>query len=419
MTSKSLTTKEPLSFREALGILVDINVSHDEWGNLPFISMVKPPAGQKEFPDPVMVCKMVSERSVEVLANNFNWNDRRDRLAVREGKPRKNSWDTIQRKGLLRDKIQYRLNKVSTEEIFRKALLVIRKTDWKPIKGSRGPVRVFDRQKLAAAVLTGFYLGLTWVALEKRFRDTRTDLRTACGRKKGAPLVPTVPIFYKVFIQIPDHVLEAAWRLLGKSCTSAWEQITGVPAPLEFVVDGCNHPTPFQESFLYRGTVAWRRMTLPFHLITRNRPHVVEWLHIPRNDRSSMRDVRSILEKLPAGSTVLGDNAYDAGYLQETAAKSNITLIAKPYHHFGCKPQNKYRIKAHIEFDPVLYRRRKLGERIFGILKKRGILVNKRMTARTIWKGLRWALVAHNLGALVKLEVKTTIFRTVSPFCSL
>jgi len=132
MTGKSLTIRESLSFREALGILVDINVSHDEWGDLPLIAMVKPPTGQDSFPDPVALCKKISERSVKVLKEYFMRNDRRDRVAAKQGKPRKNSWNTIQRRGLLTDKVQYRLTKLSTRKIFDKALAVVQKAGWNP-----------------------------------------------------------------------------------------------------------------------------------------------------------------------------------------------------------------------------------------------------------------------------------------------
>ncbi|MFW9995358.1 MAG: hypothetical protein ACFFD4_25195 [Candidatus Odinarchaeota archaeon] len=36
------------------------------------------------------------------------------------------------------------------------------------------------------------------------------------------------------------------------------------------------------------------------------------------------------------------------------------------------------------------------------------------MTIKTIWQGLRWALVAHNLLTLIKLTIKKDIFKTAN-----
>jgi hypothetical protein len=414
MTGKSLTTSEPLSFREALGILTDINVSYDEWGDLPFITLIKPPAGKKNFPDLETIVEMVNQRSVKILADNIKRNDRRDRTARRVGNLKKGSWSTIQRKGLLVGKVQYRLDNLSTRHYFDQALASIRDCGWSMPCGARGPVPVFDRQKVAAAVLTKFLLYRTWVALRRALVDACIDLRTDHGKEKGANPVPSVPILHGTFASIPGEVLEDICCQLSQRCSAIWEEITGAPAPLEYVVDGSTHPTPFHTLCNYGEIVTWKRVSLLFNLITRNIPHTVEGLLIPGERGLSEKDIRPMLQNIPARSTVLGDSAYDINYLYKFASKSNITLMANPREYFGKPASSWFRKRVHAKFDRQLYRRRKLGERIFGILEKRGILAIKRKTVKTIWQGLRWALVAHNLLALIKLTIKEDIFKTIN-----
>ena len=129
-----LSTQKPLSFREALGLLTNINVSYDEWGNLPFMALIKPSTRYKELLKPLNLCQYLTDRSVEILKKNIIRNDRRDRMAQILKKPKKSSWGTLQRHGLFVDKIQYQLDNLRHQDYYTLALEFFEQQGWSVIK---------------------------------------------------------------------------------------------------------------------------------------------------------------------------------------------------------------------------------------------------------------------------------------------
>ena len=84
MTSKVLTTKAPLTFRQALAILSDISVSYGIFEDDTFLALVKRPYNQS-LPSPEEICELIAHRNFESLANAIKRSDRQDRRAARRG----------------------------------------------------------------------------------------------------------------------------------------------------------------------------------------------------------------------------------------------------------------------------------------------------------------------------------------------
>lgn len=413
MTSKIVTTREPLSFNQALSVLSYINVTFTPVEDHAFMSSVKRPTDDQKLVMEKIVEKIV-KKNVESLANNLIRNDRQDRKAGRHGRPAKGSWDTIQRKGVLRGKLEYILNNQTLQELFDlyRSLEVAFEQIF-PV-GTRGPTPFYERQLLCIGVMVKFRRAIQWQQLPSLFRSAGFDFRTVEGRKRAKNPVPSHEVFHRVYRSCSQGELAQLLEETDDLVASALGEWLGDPVSKDFAVDGSGHPLQAEECLDINGECNFRRISVHAVLIQRIKTGTVRALCYPEQEGLPRPDVRHMLERLPRGSRVFADSEFDVEYLQETASACKIELHASPDQPKNTTPRTPHRRAAHAAFDKEAYRQRKRVESIFNTLTKRGIFTPRYTKTSTAVQASYWSCLAHNYACFERITAYQEIYHVVT-----
>lgn len=412
MTSKIITTTKPLTFRQALAILADINVSYGIFNTHDFVALVKTPYKQA-MPSPEEICELIAQRNAKSLANDIKRSERQDRKGERLKRTKMKAWSTIQRRELLIGQRRYLKAKLTIRMQYQRFYQEIQETNLVYPRETRGPEQNYDRIAITAAIALKMLHDIEWTKLPARLRGERIDLRLPTKRKQGIEPVPSHQTFFTLFKTLDIKEIKNLLLMTDDKSQAQLESWKGEAIPLIYAADGSGHPLQGEEPCVYKGKPTYRRKSTHLVLLQNLNSRTVRGLFYPTLTGQSRRDIREFIRALPPGATLLGDREFDVEYLQKEAQKTNIDLQARPRLKNGQPARTPHRRTAHKKFNKRLYRLRKLNESIFAILVNRGILVPRRTTIALSAKAALWACVGHNLDCLINVELNKKIFKWV------
>lgn len=413
MTCKILTTQQPLSFRQALTLLANINVSYQKCYESDFVTLVQRPYN-RPLPSPEEICELIAQQNFKSLANDIKRSDRQDRKGKRSRRQKMSSWSLVQRRGLLSGQHRYLKAQTTFQELYWYFYQEIQTLDIQYPKKTRGPDQIYDRTALTAAIMLKMLHDIEWFDLPSRLRGEKLDLRLPSKKDSKHNPVPSHQTFFTLFKQLSSEELDNVLVETDTRCQNRLTTWSDKTLPLIYAADGSGHPLQTEEPYIFKGKPSSRRKSTHLVLLQNLQTRTIRGLFYPEITGQSRKDLRGFMQRLPPGAILLGDREFDVEYLQKTAQKTHIDLQVRPNLRNGKVARTPLRRKAHRKFNPKLYRLRKTNEAIFSILAKRGILVPRRTSVPLAAKAALWACAAHNFDCLFNLDVSEKIFKWVA-----
>lgn len=314
MTRKVLTTQQPLSFRQALTVLANINVSYRICQGSDFLTLVQKPYNQP-LPSPEEICELIAQRNFQSLANDIKRSDRQDRKGSRSRRQKMKSWALIQKRGLLSGQHRYLKAQISFREQYFQIYREVLALEIAYPNHTRGPSQIYDRVALTTAILLKFLHDIEWVDLPSRLRGEQLDLRFSSQQASKYNPVPSHQTFFKLFKQLNPNELKRILIETDDFCQTRLSSWTDLVIPLLYAADGTGHPLQTETPYIFKGEPSFRKKSTHLVLLQNLQTRTVRGLFYPELTGQSRKDLREFMQQLPAEAILLGDREYDAEYL--------------------------------------------------------------------------------------------------------
>lgn len=394
MPSKTLLYHQPIPLHTALRLLNPLRVSFHKFGDSALLFLVQNPSGQTDELSLPTVVDTVVQDCVETLQHQFARVERETLRSRRTHQKKKGNWSLVKRRAPFYHTIYDQARRTTVKEYYELALAIVRDhpLPWSP--KSQGRPFKYDRYKLLATILIKHVGSWSYRTLVNRLAEAEIELRKA---PQGLPEYPHYSYLAKLCQALPEAYLAQLVGHLEFKVYELYCQKFGGSTDHWFSADSTEDPcTQYQIQERAMKQIL-RRETMTYTLTCRLPTNTIVAVEFAEIGVKSRCDIRTSLDQLPKGSTMLADREYDVEYNHQRAVEREVAFHCPAKQYQGKPYRGWYRGQNRGQFEPTTYRWRKLGERPFGNFVARGVALNRYKTKHTRRQGLLLNAFAHNL----------------------
>lgn len=397
MSDQTLLYTKPIPLHYALSLMVVINFSVVAFPHTSVVALLRPLPAKKDLPAIDSICNNIADLTVDYLVSQITRQDRENLRPHSPNSPKHASWSPFKRKAPFYDAVYNDAAQYSLKDYLQLACQVTDRmgTPWEVTKTGRPPH--FDPKKLAAVILVKHTFPFSFRSLETSLRAVDFDARLHLER--GGRKMPGHAYLHKVMERLPVEYLETAIEQLEKLCVEKYIQTFSAHHINEFVIDSTKGTCETYVERMRAAKPTLYKETVEYTYCTRLVTNTVKSANVPTYEGISRCDASGHLLKLPEGSVVLTDKQFDVETNHAAAYRKKLRYMAAVKTYGGKPCKGYYRKKNQQTFSQEEYKKRKLGERVFGNITVRGLERIKYRKESMRRKGELLTAAAHDLKA--------------------